>query len=240
MSAGFGFVLVILYLVFEYGRPQDKLSVVGALHPGWYLTALIVIAWLTSGKLRTAASPQTLHMVLMLFLLALHVPFARNNFFAYTVTVGFLLLLPLSISIILFVDRFERLRTFMKWWTFLTIYVAVNGILGRGIAGSSFLEDENDVSLLMNVMLPISLCLFLYERKGPRKLMYLAASLLCVVSVVASSSRGGLVGLIAGLAVIWLASPRKILSLALVGDLALGVTIAADQKNWDRMSTIAP
>ena len=177
-------------------------------------------------------------MVLMLFLLAAHVPFATNNFWAYTVTLGFLLLFPLSISIVLFVDTLETLRAFMKWWNFLAIYVAVNGIIGRGVAGSSFLSDENDFSLLMNIMIPFSLCLFVYEEKRTMKVFYLTSSLLCVVSIVMSSSRGGFVGLMAVFGVIWLVSPRKILSMVLVGILALGVYVAADQKYWDRMSTI--
>lgn len=237
-STAFGFFIVILFLIFEYGRPQDKIGVIAALRPTLILVGLLVIAWLRSGNLQRAASPQVWHMILMLFLLALYVPFARNTFFAYTATLGYFLLLPLSISIVLYVDRIERLRSFMKWWIVLAFYVSVNGILGRGIAGSSFLYDENDFALLMNVMLPFALCLSAYERQKALKLAYLAASLVGVVSIVVSGSRGGFVGLVAVLAVIWLASPRKIVSLALVGVLALGVLLAADQKYWDRMSTI--
>jgi probable O-glycosylation ligase (exosortase A-associated) len=237
-ASGFGFFVVIVFLIFEYGRPQDRIGLIGVLRPTIILIALLGIAWLRSGNLQRAASPQMLRMVLMLLLLALHVPFARNNFYAYNVTLGYLLLLPLCLSIVLYVDSVERLRSFMKWWIALAAYIAVNGILGGGIAGSSFLYDENDFSLLMNVMLPFAYFLFVYERKKGLKLAYLAASLLCVVSIVASGSRGGFIGLIAVLGVIWLVSPRKILSLALVGVLALGVFLAADQKYWDRMSTI--
>jgi len=237
-STSFGFALVILFLVLEYGRPQDKFEVIGALRPTLILASLMVVAWFRSGKFHMAAGPQMFHMILMLFLLAFHIPFSSNNFRAYTVTEGFLLLLPLSISIVLFVDRFEMLRIFMKWWNFLAIYVAVNGILGLGIAGSAFLNDENDFSLLMNMMLPFALCLFIYERQRMSKLIYLITSFLCVVSIVISNSRGGFVGLIAVLTVMWLASPRKILSLVLVGILALGIYVAADQKYWDRISTI--
>ena len=237
-STSFGFVLVIIYMVLEYGRPQDQFSAIGALKPGLILILLMFMAWLKHGNFRMVASPQTSCVVLMSFLLALHVPFATNYFWAYKQTEAFFLLLPFFISIILFVERFETLRVFMKWWNALTIYVAVNGFLGLGIAGSSFLNDENDFSLLMNVMLPFALCLFVYERKMITKLIYLITSLLCVVSIVASSSRGGFVGLIVVLAVVWLASPRKILFLVLAGILALSVYVAADQKYWDRMSTI--
>ena len=78
----------------------------------------------------------------------------------------------------------------------------------------------------------------MYERRVKLKLVYLVGSLMCVVSIVISSSRGGFVGLIAMSIVMWLVSPRKILSLALVGILALGVYVTADQNYWDRMSTI--
>src|SRR6185295_9564898 len=111
---------------------------IGAIKPALIFTFLMVIAWVKRGNFRMVASPQSSCILLLLFLLALHVPFATNNFWAYKQTEGFLLLLPFCISIVLFVDRFDRLHTFMKWWIVLAIYIAVNGILGRGIAGSSF------------------------------------------------------------------------------------------------------
>lgn len=236
-STNFGFALVILFLIFEYGRPQDKIGI-GVLRPTLILTILMVIAWFKSDKFYTVANPQIIRMVFMLFLLVIHVPFSVNESRAFNVTQGFLLCFPLSISIVLFVDRFERLRSFMKYWNLLTGYIAVNGILGGGVAGSAFLGDENDFSLLMNVMLPFALCLFVYERQKAQKLIYLITSLLCVVSIVISGSRGGFVGLIAVLTVIWLVSSKKILSLVLVSILVLGVYIVADQKYWDRISTI--
>jgi len=237
-STGFGFLLVILFLVLEYGRPQDKFGVIGALRPTLVLIPLMLITWLKHGNIRLVASPQSSCIVLMLCLLALHVPFATNNFLAYKQTEGFFLLLPFLISVVLFVDRYERLHAFMRWWILLAFYIAINGILGFGVAGSSFLGDENDVALLINVMLPFALCLFLYERKWIVKLAYMVTSLLCVASIVSSGSRGGLVGLLVVLAVVWLMSPRKVLSLVLIAVLAVGVYGVSDQKYWDRMETI--
>ena len=231
-------MLVILYLVLEYARPQDMLPALAAIHPGMILTLLMPLAWLGSGTFRRVASPQMYHMVLLLCLIAIHVPFATNNFWAYSVARGFLLVLPLAISIVLFVDTAERLRLLMKWWIFLAAFAAVRGILGRGIAGSSFLGDENDFSLLINVMLPFAFCLFLYERQWPMKLTCLGTCLLCAVSVVMSGSRGGFVGLIAAGAVLVLASPRRLLFLVVAGILALVVYVSADQEYWDDMATM--
>jgi probable O-glycosylation ligase (exosortase A-associated) len=236
-TSRFGFVLVVLGLILEYARPQDRLEIIGAIHPNWILTSLMVIALLGSGQLSRAASPQIFRMLLLLALLCLHVPFAVNNGRAFYTTLGMFLMLPLVLSIVIFVDSSERLRTMMNWWTFIAFYAALNGIAGGGIAGSSFLNDENDFSLLMSMMLPFPLCLFAHEPKKWMKLAYLSTSFLCVLSIVASASRGGAVALLAVLAVVWLASPRKMLFLVLVGILSVGVYLAADQKYWDRMAT---
>lgn len=234
----FGFVLTILFLILEYARPQDKIPAIGVFRPAWIIILLMIITWQVSGRIRMALSPQTSHMLLLLLLLAFHVPFSDNNFRAYTVTRSFLLLFPLIVSIIVFVDSLDKLRLLMKWWSLLALYLALNGLLGSGVAGSAFLSDENDFSLLMNMMLPFVLCLFVYEQHKITKLAYLATSFLCVASIVVSNSRGGFVGLLTVLAVIWLGSPRKLLFLALAGLLIAGLYIVADQVYWERMATI--
>ena len=223
-----------MFLFFEYGRPQDRFSLIGMLHPNYIFTLLMVISCFGSGRLSTASSPQTTRMLLMLFLLALHVPFAVNNYTAYTQTLDFFLFIPFFISVILFVDTFDKLQVFMRCWAWLAIYISLNGISRGGIGGSSFLADENDFALLMNVMLPICLMLFLYERK----MLYLIASLLCVAGIVVSMSRGGFLGLVAVLGVIWLNSPHKAKSLLLVGTLALTVYFVANQTYWSEVSSI--
>lgn len=238
-TAGFGFAITVIYLVFEYGRPQDQFGLIGELRPGLILTSLMVVLFLVNRRrLYMAASPQTSRMLLLLLLLALHVPFTVNYGRAFFQTQGVLLSFITSISIILFVDTLDRLRLFLKCWIYLMIYVAMNGIRGAGHAGSSFLQDNNDVALLMNMMLPFSVFLFVYERQTKTKLLYMIASFLGVASTVITGSRGGFVGLVAVLVVIWLTSSRKVLSLALVGVLSLGVYLIADQTYWDRISTI--
>ncbi len=247
-SARFGFVITLLYLLFEYGRPQDQISQLSAIRPGLILISLLVVLlFINWHRLRMAASPQTTRMLLMLCLLALHVPFAANIGRAYFATEGFFLQLIMFISIIVFVDTLDRLRVFVKCWIFLIIYVAVNGILGGGDAGSSFLKDENDFALLMNMMLPFGVFLFAYERDTKTKLFYLMASLLCIASVIASFSRGGFIGLLVVAIAVWLTSSKKVLLLGAVGGMALVVlnlpithtgTLVAGTTYWEEMTTI--
>lgn len=238
MSSRFGFVLVILALIFDYARPQDIVPAIGALRPTWILIPLMVIAWVKSARLRTAVSPQMTLMLCTLALLLVHIPLAMNHYWAYETAQDFFLCLPVCVSVILFVDTPERLLSFTRWWVLLALYIAVKTILGKGTAGSSFLGDPNDVSLLLNVMLPFVLCMFVYEQRTLLKVTYLGISLVCVAGIVTTASRGGFVGLLAVMSVIWLMSPRKVLALVLVSLLAISTYELAPSQYWNRMSTI--
>jgi putative inorganic carbon (hco3(-)) transporter len=236
--SGFGFGLVVIYLVFEYTRPQDIVPVIGALRVTLILVPLMMIAWLKSAAFKRAASPQLTLMLWMLALLAVHVPFAVNRYFAYQEAENFLLLLAFCVSVIIFVDSRERLLSLLRWWVLLALYIAAKTIRGHGVAGSSFLGDPNDVSLLLNTMLPFVLCLLVYEARRVFRVAYVAIALACIAGIVVTASRGGFVGLLALMAVIWLMSPRKMLAFVLVSLMAVGVYQFAPDKYWNRIATI--
>lgn len=235
---GLWFFLTVVFLVIEYGRPMDIIPGVGSIRPAMIVSVLLALSWILRGNIAQAKSKQTLMVAFFILLLAAYIPFARNNRYAYNQTIAMLLYMPFFLSAIIYINSFERLKRFFNIWMLLMIYLSIKGILGKGIGGSSFLSDQNDFSLLMNMMMPFGFFLFMYEKEFKKKILYLASSLLAVVSVVASSSRGGFVGLLVVLLIIWLFSPKKILSLVFVGLLSITVYYSADQKYWDEMSTI--
>jgi O-antigen ligase len=248
LSARLGFVFTLFYLIFEFGRPQDRISLLGEIRLGLILTiVLIVLLFVNWQRLRTMASSQTTCMLLMLCLLALHVPFAQNMGRAFFATESIFLDTVMFISIVVFVGTMDRLRVFVKCWLFLMVYIAVNGILTEGSAGSSFLEDENDLALLMNMMLPFGIFLFFYERNKKIKLFYLIASLLGIACVIDTFSRGGFIGLLVVAFVVWLTSSRKVLLLGIAGGMALVIsnlpithpgTLVPGSTFWEEMTTI--
>jgi len=239
MGNSFGFSLVILFLVFDYARPQDFVPAIGLFRPNMILTLLMLFAWSRSGNLSRASSRQLTLMYVLLALIFVHIPFATNHYWAYLVFEEFLLLIPFCISVILYVDTPDRIVSFMRWWVLLALFVAIKSILHPGgESGSSFLADPNDVGLLVDMMLPFVLCMFVYEKKRLYKVAYLVISLLCIAAIVSTSSRGGLIGLAAVMLVVWWWSPRKVLILTLTGILALGTYQFAGQKYVERMSTI--
>lgn len=240
------FVLTLLYLIFEYARPQDTFGFIGAIRPQLILAMLLLGSLVINMRLLPqVARKQTTRLVLFLVLMALYVPFSANTGRAFAVTQGYLQVVIVCVSIMQHVNSVERLRTLMKVWICLMIYVAGNGILGGGAAGSSFLQDENDFAHLMVIMLPFGVFLFFYET-GKTALLYLFASLLCAASVVASFSRGGFIGLLIVAFVLWMQSSRKLVLLvsasvflAIVANLEITHTgtQSAGSTYWDEMMT---
>jgi O-antigen ligase len=104
--------------------------------------------------------------------------------------------------------------------------------------GSYFLGDRNDVALVLDMLLPLPWCMFAYERTWSRKAFYLGVALLCVAGTILTTSRGGFVGLLAVVFVLWLLNPRKILALVLVGILSVAVFELAPNSYWDHVATI--
>ncbi|MHB8481156.1 MAG: O-antigen ligase family protein [Nitrospiria bacterium] len=199
---------------------------------------LLIFSWLFNKEFNPfTGGTQTRMIWLFILLLAIYIPFATNNYFAYQQARTILEYMPFFLSAILYINSFERLRRFFYFWMLLTIYIAINGILHRGVGGSSFLSDENDFSLLMNMMFPFGFFLFLYEKDIKKKLIYLTAVILPVISVVASFSRGGFVGLISVFTTIWIFSKQKIRTLVIIALAAIAIYAFSDQQYWTRIET---
>jgi O-antigen ligase len=234
-----GFCWVVVYLVFEYLRPQDYVAVLGYLHPAWMMIPLMMRRW-PKGSFKQAQCRQFAVMIVLSVMLLVSIPFVTNHYKAYQVCLGYVLLLPFSMSIILFVNTVDRVLTFVKWWALLGLYVACGSVAHPGGMqwGSNFLADRNEVALLLDMLMPLAWCMFAYERTWSRKAIYLVVTLLCVIGTILTTSRGGFVGLLAVVLVLWLLNRRKILALVLVGILSLSVYELAPSSYWDHVATI--
>ncbi|MBI5588809.1 MAG: O-antigen ligase family protein [Deltaproteobacteria bacterium] len=235
----FGFVLTLLFIIIEFGRPMDMIPLLRTLHLGMILDILLVLSWLIRGNIAQVKSRQTTFTFLFILLLATYIVFARNNYRAYRETKTVLLYMPFFISVIIYINSFERLKKFFNVWIILMVYLSVKGLLGKGIAGSNFLNDENDFSLLMDLMLPFGIFLFLFEKQIKRKILLLVGSILVIGSIVVSFSRGGFVGLLFVFMVAWLFSPKKIASLMIVGILVGALYFLGSHTYWNEMRTIS-
>lgn len=236
----FWFLMVLLYFIIEYGRPQDKIPILGLIRPAMIVSLLLVYSWFKSGNTKIIIRKQTFVMLVFILLTALYIPFAKNAHYAFNATQTLIMYLPFFFAFIIYVNSFERLRKFINLYIGMMIYICANIVIygpSQGMGGN-FLSDENDYTLLLNMMLPFAFYLFLYEKKNTRKIMYGSACFLGIVSIIMSASRGGLVGLICVGFFVWLYSPKKILSSVLIFLLVLVFFYYADEKYLGEMGTI--
>lgn len=230
------FFFTVLYLVVDYGRPQDILPI-GFLKPGMFMVLILAGFVLLNGSFLKPQDKQTKLIWAFIALLAVYVPFARNNYFAYQTTKTMLLFMPFILSAIVCVNSIGRLKSMMFVSTCVMIYVSCYSLFYKGVGSGNYFADENDLALYINMWLPFCYFLFRAEKKKLKKIVYASGLLIGIASVVVSFSRGGFVGLVCVFFVIWLFSPRKVISLVVIGCLAAMVFFFAPKNYWTRIET---
>lgn len=232
-----GFYLVMLAMLFEFGRPQDFFPFLKVIPFPTLLDTSLALTVFLSGK-ANFSNRQTKCWIGLLALMALWVPFANNNYQALMTFKDMTLYFFFYLGIITFVSTTERMQKVILVWLGVHSVLAINGMLhsGRGIGG--WLGDENDFGMEMNVAVAFAFFLYQGTKKVRSKALYLAMLGLFVLSSIATFSRGGFIGLIVVGTFCWLYSPTKVRSLILVVCVVVLVMVAAPQEYWDRINTI--
>jgi probable O-glycosylation ligase (exosortase A-associated) len=236
---GFGlpFWLTVLYLAFEYGRPQNSFPAVGYLHLPGVVTVSLALALLTSGHV-DLSNIQTKLFIVFLGLMAALVPFAVNNYWALYTTLAMLILFIDYLAIVNFVDSFQKFQFIINAWIGFHVYLAIIVIIKKGTGIGGFFGDENDVALVLNMIIPFSFFLALEAKTQSKRIWFLVITGIFLVAIAATSSRGGFIGLVAVGLYCWLRSPRKLMSAMAVLLLIFTILQFAPKGYWDEMDTI--
>lgn len=232
------FIFTMLYLVIDYGRPQDVMPFLGYIKPGMWMIVILTLYLLLHGKLNYSDTKQTRLIWLFIILLASYTPLSVNNFMAYNTLKTMLLFMPFILSIIVCVNSSIRLRITIYVCLVIMIYISIYSLQHHGVGSGNYFNDENDLALYINMWLPFCFYLFLYEKTLWRKLIFAFGLFIGLMSVVVSFSRGGFIGLVAMTFVLWLFSHRKILTLVIIALISLFLYIYGGQEYWKEMSTV--
>lgn len=232
-----GFYLVLLAMLFEFGRPQDIIAPLKAVPIPTLLDVSLFVGVLISRRASFSNKQTKLWLLLLTFMLA-WVPFATNNYWALMIFKELTLYFFFYLGIITFVNTEGRMQKLIFMWLGVHGFLAVNGILHHGQGVGGWLGDENDFGMEMNVAVPLAFFMYLAASTARARLLYIFLLGLFLMSVVATASRGAFLGLLAIAAYCWFYSPRKVMSLGLGLCLVGLVFIAAPQEYWDRISSI--
>lgn len=232
------FFFMILYLFIDLGRPQDMIPI-GFLRPGM-ISILILVSFLIFGSKDKLFNASQIKLVCYFILLtAVYIPFARNNFFAYNTTKSMLLFLPFIFSCIICLDSIDRLRKFMFFWILIMNYIALYSLTHSGCGSGNYFSDENDLALYMNICLPFCYFLFLYEKEKIKKIFFGISGGINLLAIVKSFSRGGFLGLLSLVIVVWLLSKRKLITLISICLLGIFLYFIGGERYRAEMSTIS-
>lgn len=232
------FLVVLLYFAVDFARPQSWFPPLGLLKPG-------VIA-LGGGLLTLLIRRELLYfparariMAAFLALMAIGTPFATNRYWAFMATKDFaVFLFGAVIPLMSFVNTHSRLQRLISTVILIHVPLALYGITHSGFGIGSFLGDENDFCLALNIIIPYVFFSFYFTSSGLRRVSLLVILGLLLLAITSTMSRGGFVGLIAVAAYCWMASSRKLASLALIAIVSLPLLALVPQSYWNEMKTI--
>jgi O-antigen ligase len=184
-------------------------------------------------------SPLAKSMLWFFGLMVVMTPFAVNARMAFNVTRDFgLFLLGACLPFIAFVDTFERLQIAIRFFVALHVPLALYSITHRGVGVGSFLTDENDFALAMNMVLPYAFAMFVMGKGLKKKMLWAGVIFIQIAGSMATLSRGGFIGLVCLGAAIWWRSQKKVLSLLAALVLVGLVAAATPSSYWKEMQTI--
>lgn len=232
------YVLSIIYLIIDYGRPQYIFPFIGVIRPALITTVLLFFYLLKNGLLFRFEERQIKLMWYFIVLLTAYIPFATNNYYAYNTALSQFLYMPFIISLTFCINNLSTLKKFINIFIFLMIYVAIFSLLNRGRGPGNYFLDENDLSLFINTWLPF--CYFLYssEMELKSKILYMGGFVIGISAVVVSFSRGGFVGLLTVTFFIWWNSKTKVYAFVLFLLACIILAYNVDEIYWTEMETV--
>lgn len=192
--------LLLVYLVLEYGRPQELLPFLKVFRLPTITIVLLALYSIIFGKF-WLKDKQTTLLMFLLGLMVVHGPIAVNNYWALMVFLSMVMNFIVFLSLIRYVDNLEKYDRLVKIWLRIHVFLAIIGIMNTGKGTGGFLADENDFCMTMDMIIPFSFFLAMNAPRG-KKLYYIVLTGLYLFVVILSNSRGGFIGLIAHLSIV--------------------------------------
>lgn len=245
---------VFAFLTYTTLRPYSFMPFLIPFRLSMVIEVLTLVAWIVSlavHKNRIKWSPVHTWFAIFLFPIGLGMITAANNFYPSVVlqtTIVYFVIFVIATNVI---DSMKRLNLVVGMLllvyayfsikgihTFMTgSYIGVAGATSGSVKGAGFIGDENDFALIINMMIPFAFSGFQYL-KGKAKFVCGGLLVLFVLAVVASFSRGGMVGLAAIMVFGIASSQRKLIASSIVLLLLVTMYMFAPDRYWKEAESI--
>lgn len=240
---------LLIAIFFEYARPSAFLPVLGTMRLQSLVPLGLVAACVFAAGLRPMrdawSDPVTRWLIAFFGLIALSLTHAEVTLYAFNVTktvLGYVLLAFVIVRICTTPARIHGVLAALVLSHLFLLAANTDVLLNpqerNYIDGGSFLGDGNDFSLSLCILLPMCAELAIAAKARFSTLFWWGALVVLCLTVIATQSRGGTLGMMAVAGYLWLRSPRKLPALLVVVGLVLLVFAYAPDQYFDRMRSL--
>lgn len=232
---------VSIWVVVSFARPQDLVPLLKLLQPGLLSLVLVLVAIVREHPQIQWRDTRVRCGLIIIIVIASGVLVAVNHFWllqSFIDFTGFLVVFLLAMPALLADERWRRI--IMNFAICVCCFLAVWCMLHGGHGYSSHTEDENDAALFLGMGLAFAGARAMDPQlKGSLRLLFTLAAVLCFAGVIATNSRGGLVGAVASLMMILYLSGRMIKGLVTVAVIALLALPLVPKEYFGEMQTMS-
>lgn len=239
-----------LALFFEYARPANFVPGIGALPLNSLIPMSLLVVCLFSGSLRPfgdifrdrSARWITAYIV-FIFISVFTSVVNYTSWLVFQLALGYFFLFIIFARLLSNeADIMKVIGTLVVAHIFLLLMnfnVITDPSQRQYIVGGTFLGDGNDYSMSLCLLLPLAIEFALRAKSLiPRCISWTMIGLM-LLAMVASQSRGAMLGLGAVAVYLWWKSKNKIIGIVIAGVVGIGLMIYAPGVFFDRMGSIA-
>lgn len=221
------FLALLLVVVVEFSQLQTLSGALMAMRPALFANIVLIIAVWTAAVRVPWTHPVLLILVGMIGFAALWVPVAANNRWAFNIFQQLVTELFFCLGALVTITTHRRLAVFVFVLLSCLVIQAVWGLTHAGQGLGGFFGDENDLALAMSVGIPYGVFTLGALRSVPLRLAGIGFAALFAATIVASMSRGGIVGLAAtGISMVAFSRRRVVIAVGVVVAAAVFWTVA--------------
>ena len=217
------FWLLTIYFCFQTIRVQDVISPVGALRLPLIMMVCLFFYWYKYCDRSVLKEDVIRYQIAFLILCTVSIIWVVNHGAAKkSIEIMFMFFIGGVLPAAGILLGFKRISMFFFVWAVSNGILSIQGILEGGTGPGGYVEDENDLALALNMGMPYAFMLSKAKTLSSlKRYILLALGVVMCFGVVATSSRGGFLGLIAVVGMFWWWSEKRIRNLLIVGTLAI-------------------
>ena len=202
------------------------------------ITVALFLLWCVNGS-KVLSNTETKLFLSFYGIMLFDTLTARHFGFAWSTTKGFTAIVFLFLACTTFVTDIYQFKKVINIFLYCNIFIIILGINEGGLVKNiPALTDENDFSLLMDMLVPFYYFCGLYATKFKTKLFYFSCVGLSLIGIVLSFSRGGFVGLICSLIYCYFYTEKKAIIILGFVIIVLSALVFVPKSYWTEMQTI--